>query len=476
MYRYIVIFSLFYNLTLNACTDELTDIETSDIAVIQSLFDSNSFPEKPKRKAPSELDENTFLPKLKHYKPSTETSKPINSEIISTNNVGLSQQVFNNCPDELALHIFAYLRVYDAVVLRSVSQKWQALLNDQTLWKGYALRLMLIEPQLPDYAQLDYYQTVKRFATAPLSFVDLGTLNNGEDYNVNAISSNGKVIVGYGNDGPRPSVDRAFAWQKDQGMQSLGVLTNGYWSDAYGVSGDGHTIVGSADDGEDNSVRAFSWTADIGMQSLGVLNQGETSYARGVSTDGYNIIGSAKDGHANNVVRAFNWTAEHGLQSLGTLNGGDMSTAYGISANGQTVVGAARDGNDIDSIIRAFRWTTEHGMQSLGTLIDTNWSEACAVSGDGNIIVGGAKDDDVDDMFKGFIWTTEYGMQSIQTIIATLLPSGWEIMDAVGISRDGTVIVGNGSYLDSCRVWRMCIPRLDLLKQERIINVNRHNY
>jgi probable HAF family extracellular repeat protein len=131
--------------------------------------------------------------------------------------------------------------------------------------------------------------------------------------------------------------------------------------------------------------------------------------------------------------RAFRWTVATGMQDLGTL-GGDWSEAYGVSADGSVIVGSARDAARWEP---AFRWTAATGMQNLGALPGDTWCRAYAVSADGRIVVGQSRS-------GAFIWTPETGMRYLRDVFAHLIPPGWELTMARGMSPDGRFIVGWG--------------------------------
>ena len=76
-------------------------------------------------------------------------------------------------------------------------------------------------------------------------------------------------------------------------------------------------------------------------------------------------------------------------------DGGPVSAARAVSANGAVIVGAIND-NSNPTTARAFRWTQADGVQSISSLLQasgvdlTGWqlTEAMGVSADGSIIVG----------------------------------------------------------------------------------------
>jgi probable HAF family extracellular repeat protein len=244
-------------------------------------------------------------------------------------------------PEEIHLRIFSYINQKDIPSVTRTRQRWQRLMEDNQLWKGYAKRALLIMEE--DLSQERNYKSfVKEHCF--LSFTDLGFLNGGTESSAQGISFDGSVVVGAARDGAVQDQGRAFRWTAEKGMESLGTLNGGSYSSAYGINYDGAVVVGAAGDGmAQDQERAFRWTAEKGMESLGTLNEGTENWAQGISSDGSVIVGIARDGAAQDQRRAFRWTAEKGMESLGTLNGGSYSSARGISSDA-VIVGIARDG------------------------------------------------------------------------------------------------------------------------------------
>jgi probable HAF family extracellular repeat protein len=267
-----------------------------------------------------------------------------------------------------------------------------------------------------------------RWSLSDGQILDLGTLG-GSESEAYGISADGSVVVGWARN--TAGQWRAFRWTAAGGMQDLGTL-GGSESGAYGISADGIVVVGRANNAA-GYARAFRWTRSSGMQDLGALGGGNSG-AYGISADGIVVVGWASN--AAWQGRAIRWTLG-GMQELGTL-GGSESVAYGISADGTVVVGWAQNTAGQQ---RAFRWTASGGMQDLGTLGAT-WSVAYAVSSDGRIVVG--RSQNARGEYRAFLWTPEDGMQDLNSLFAHVIPPGWELTLARGMSPDGRFIVGWG--------------------------------
>ncbi len=240
------------------------------------------------------------------------------------------------------------------------------------------------------------------------------------------ISADGSVVVGCSRFtfGAYGMYDRAFRWTRAGGMENLGVGTLGLTSQAWGASADGSVVVGLID------AHAVRWTSAEGAVGLGWLPDGYNSSAHKASADGSVIIGDADAGPESH---AFRWTAADGMIDLGLLPGYPYSAnGWDVSADGSTVVGYCT--SDWPYNHQAFRWTTTGGMAGLGFLPGGSNSCAWAVSADGEVVAGVSQSYSG---WQGFRW--QGGMM---TALGTL--SGYTgYLEAVGMSADGSVIVGH---------------------------------
>jgi uncharacterized membrane protein len=105
---------------------------------------------------------------------------------------------------------------------------------------------------------------------------------------------------------------------------------------------------------------------------------------------------------------------------LGFAPGATSSNAWAVSADGTTVVGASGS--------EAFRWTGADGLVALERPAGVTSASAEDVSDDGAVIVGGMSGS----TGGSFRWTAPGGMERID---------GGR---ALGVSRDGAVVVGRG--------------------------------
>ncbi len=314
-------------------------------------------------------------------------------------------------------------------------------------------------------------------------FQGLGDIPGGPyDSAANAVSADGLVVVGRGDDGDG---NKAFRWTAT-GIESLGISGS---NEATGVSGDGSVIVGSFSTGN-NHREAFRWTTSgyIGLGTAGYTY----SYAQDVSADGSTIVGGVWGAGQR---RGFVWTSADGMRLLDSLPGGrPESYAEAVSADGTIAVGEAYElsgtpqavrwdvatgaatglghlpgstgasyandltpdgsvivgwGNNSIGDAEAFRWTEAGGMTGLGGLPGFERTFAFAVSADGSVIVGRASAIEVDDDMA-FYWTQSGGMQSLESWLSEngVDIGTWQLDEASDVSADGGTVVGYGTNPD----------------------------
>jgi probable HAF family extracellular repeat protein len=277
------------------------------------------------------------------------------------------------------------------------------------------------------------------------TFLDLGTLNpNAQEAEAYAVSDDGSKVVGWSRG--LSGYQRPFLWTEATGMQELSNVP-GSDAKATDISRDGSIIVGSFYVDAEGSWHAFQLSAGV-VTDLGFLPGGHDSKAQAVCALGVAVVGSTVD--STGIQRAFRW--RNGvMQNLAGV-GRDLAYAEDCSDNGNVVVGTSIDqkGN-----IVATRWGGR--AISLGTLGGST-SEAHATSSDGAVIVGGAGLPFVNGVseFSAFRWTSATKIQQLSKVLQNLgvnnvqfcnqvpCPAGtWFLEFALGISPDGSVIVGD---------------------------------
>lgn len=124
------------------------------------------------------------------------------------------------------------------------------------------------------------------------------------------------------------------------------------------------------------------------------------------------------------------------ITNLGVLPGHNESGASGINADGSAVCGFS---GVTGGIARATRWTSTGGLQNLGSVIPSHQTSfAAAISDDGQIVVGESYTVGIGQPLRAFRWTQAGGMVG--------LPLGNFHDQAMGISADGSTIVGQSNY------------------------------
>jgi len=343
--------------------------------------------------------------------------------------------------------------------------------------------------------------TVVPGTTVGASFTGLGFLPNSQASYARSVSAGG-IVVGESMGSTAPEGAQAFHWTESGGMTGIGFLPGGKVSLARAISSDGTAVFGSGDFNDsaywgiswsatgvenlgwvfnypravsaDGSVavgtgasmevgqseQACRWTTLTGRVLLGVLPGGSFSDGFGVSADGSVVVGTSD---SPGGFRAFRWTAADGMTSLGFLPGHQSSEGRGISADGSTIVGVSY--NSVDS--EPFRWTQAGGMQGLGHGApgDEN-ATALAVSGDGAVIVGFYQP------WVAYVWDENHGMRNLQDVLTQrygINLTGWGLQEAVAISADARILVGNGMHDGRpegwiARVEDLTLPELSINK------------
>ena len=266
-----------------------------------------------------------------------------------------------------------------------------------------------------------------------------------------SVNADGSVVVGaYGD-----SISPAFRWTAATGAVGMGFLPGGNLSIANNVSANGSVVVGLAND--DTTLRSFRWTAATGMQALPAAPGFDFSYgASGVSADGSVIVGTnANKGGVLSADHAYRYTDAGGYQDLGVQPGFTRSVASAVSGDGNTVVGFSQlfpPPSGFGTVTGAYRWTQSTGIVPL-FFDDELSSYATAVNYDGSRIVGvsiGAAGNS-----RAAMWTSTLGSVDLNTYLPTLGVNltGWNLTDAYGISYDGSVITGNGTFNGEQAAW-----------------------
>jgi probable HAF family extracellular repeat protein len=279
------------------------------------------------------------------------------------------------------------------------------------------------------------------------TFQDLGSLNpNAQEAEAYAVTGDGSKVVGWARG--LSGFQRPFIWTAATGMQELSNVP-GSDAKATDISRDGTIIVGSFYVDAEGSWHAFQWINGV-MTDLGFLSGGRDSKGQAVCALGGAVVGSTLD--CAQIQKAFRWR-NGTMQDLGGVGKNNLAYAEDCSDNGNVAVGTSMDdkGNQL-----ATRWDA-NGPRSLGTLGGPS-SASHATSTDGSIVVGGAGLPLVNGVseYSAFRWTGATGkIEQLSKVLQNLgltipfchqvpCPAGtWFIQLALGISPDGSVIVGD---------------------------------
>ena len=252
-------------------------------------------------------------------------------------------------------------------------------------------------------------------------------------------SWDGRVMIG---NFPGNGTNLAFRWTAQDGAIEIGDLDGGILKSlASGISARGDVIVGVSGSSNSNW-EAFRWTPLGGMVGLGDLPGGQfISGASAISADGLVIVGGGSSRSYGS--EAYRWTEASGMVGLGFIDGGGFnSSATAVSADGSVVVGIG-----IAEGQRAFRWTEQTGMVALEKIHpDQDQQTAEATSWDGNVIVGQVSVSQ--GPFGPYYWTPVGGTRWLTDVLTehgVVVPDGWHLGRAYGVSADGRTIVGSGT-------------------------------
>ncbi len=147
--------------------------------------------------------------------------------------------------------------------------------------------------------------------------------------------------------------------------------------------------------------------------------------ATAISRDGNVVVGFHGGGTHD---EAFRWSSGTGLVELGALQTTDTNVqAHATNRDGSVIVGISQT-FAVGAPIRAFRWTAQSGMEGLGLPTASALVDALGVSADGSVVVGSWSDEQTSPV--AFRWTRATGRVSIG--------AGY----AIAPSADGSVIVG----------------------------------
>ena len=207
-------------------------------------------------------------------------------------------------------------------------------------------------------------------------------------------NSDGSVLVGLAWNSCR--IARAFRWTESTGMVDLGSTVDGQSSRADAVSGDGRVVVGFQE--HSTGFRQAARWID-GKQTIFTGPEGLIGEANATNTDGSIIVGSNCQ-PSTSAQSAWVWTAREGVQCLAppirrpAVEGAFQGLALATSEDGRVIGGAHSFGLESESVIWIDReprylkaYLRDHGAPNAFE----NWINTGFVTGmtrDGRVVVG----------------------------------------------------------------------------------------
>ncbi|MBZ0269627.1 T9SS type A sorting domain-containing protein [bacterium] len=235
-------------------------------------------------------------------------------------------------------------------------------------------------------------------------------------------------------------------WQETMPpMPPDGGMLDEEMGSAWGLSDDGNTVVGLywRLGQPDGSAHASTWTE--GGNTTGLGGNGGSSRANDCSGDGSIVVGWAErfDGTWQPTV----WQGDS-LQTLTATEG--FCEAHCILPDGSTIFGSTFELHSLRFSGAAWDWNgsswVERDLGYLpGTQPNNGYIAPNDATPDGRLVVG------YNQFFwgssTGFVWTEETGMLDLVDFVEErggAFPSDFVVTSAVGVSDDGSVIVGVG--------------------------------
>lgn len=318
-------------------------------------------------------------------------------------------------------------------------------------------------------------------------FIWLGASFEGHSLAV-AVSGNAEVIVGRGDES---GLTRAAEWGVGFSPTLYGVIPGGEFSLGIGVS-DTRLVVGVS--GTPNGRRrAVLWRDEV-MDVLNITEDIVDSECAGVSADGNWIAGMGQ--RSNGQSAALLWSGSGQLltvsaPTVGALldvrdvnNDGWMAASVMTSGTvrpallsqstsfllpmpigglGGEATSLAASGYDAAGYVSlspqitvAVRWANGQ-VESLGHLPGDTYSYARSISDDGQTVVGFSRGS-VADSDRAFLWHPDTGMIDLEALVSSQLPTGFRLIEARGVSGDGTLVVGWGVLDGVQEAWAIRIP------------------
>lgn len=242
-----------------------------------------------------------------------------------------------------------------------------------------------------------------------------------------------------------PALLAAMSFGQNASFTGLGFLNpQDPWSECTGISDDGLIVSGHSraiSDSYEN--QGFFWMESTGMIPIGnpPLIQGSPSgRASDISGDGLVMTGKTKF----NVIgyAGFTWHQSSGFLPLKPMIDGYAAESYATNGDGSVSVGQSRFGGYVGmySYEEGTVWLPgQADGQGVGLFPSGPQSTALGVSRDGTVVVGEALRP-TDEGQTAFRWDQTDGFVSLGD-----LPGGYHFSRANAANEDGSIIVGYGT-------------------------------
>jgi hypothetical protein len=287
--------------------------------------------------------------------------------------------------------------------------------------------------------------------------VQLSRASGGADQAFGA-SRNGRFIGGRAPQG----AFGATVWGPGQPRLSLSGINSLPTQDAVGISDDGTRVIGGLPYGSGSQDGAYSWSASSGYTIIPPIAGFRSGPEQG---PGHIILGSAGDarialgyetryfvdafGRFDYSAQAFYWTAATGTVAMGWASQNAVSpTSFAADAtpDGSVICGASNTSGSIGRI--GHIWTAAGGWERI--VPGDQSSPALSISEDGQTVVGWYSGSETTPA-RAYIWTRADGFNDLQNLLeaqGAVIPNGFSLSEARGVSDDGQTIVGTGVDLE----------------------------
>lgn len=265
----------------------------------------------------------------------------------------------------------------------------------------------------------------------------------GSSTGASKISGDGSTIVGRDGGGFTERTS-AVLWRNGGAAQYLEGQSAADQSIAVAVSVDGSTVAGYTWT-DDEFYSPFIYREETGVEYL-PLPEGRSGEPVGLSQDGSKVFGLLGSGNA-----LYTWDRDHGTRLHTTF-----STPIGLTPDSRFVYGgnaATLLGRD-----KPARWSEDGGVDYLPMLPGDTSGYVSASNYDGSMLAGisysGVSPQ------RAFFWSAATGTVELSSWLSSRGANldGFWLNRPAAMSWDGTVIVGNGTYLGKSRPWLATVP------------------